>query len=341
MLIIVILSGSCVQDMHADKTLEPAGTIAAVIPTDTPEYATPTADLEDVILIVPPESSDSELAKDLEETLQTLSEQTNLEWKKVTSISDRTINASLRIVVALGPDPGLTRLAEQAPQVQFLGVGIEGLEIRDNVSLITTEGMRPDVQGFLAGYIAAMIAPDWRAGVISHTRNAEGRAASEGFMQGARYFCGQCRPSFPPFTSYPIALNLASPESLWEAGVEDLLQKSIKVVYIYPEIDTQALREYLAAEGIAMIGEIGPLEGEIQDYWVASVRPDPSGALLEIWEPLLSGEGGVIQPMPLIVEDINRAWLSKGKERLAMAAMQEILDGFLDTGVDPLTGELR
>jgi hypothetical protein len=341
MLIITLLLTACTNGAPADQTREPSGIITPVIPTDTLALTkTPTADSEDVILIVPPES-ESEVAIRIEEALKTLAQQANLSWKKVASIQEEGIHASLRVVIALGPDPGLAQLAKQMPQVQFLGVGIEDLEISDNVSRITAEGMRQDIQGFLAGYMAAMIAPDWRAGVISHTGNGEGRAAGEGFMQGARYFCGQCRPSFPPFTKYPIALNLASPESPWEAGVREMLQKSVKVVYIYPEIDTQTLRDSLAIEGVAMIGGNGHPEGIIQEYWVASVRPDPSGVLMEIWESLIRGEGGISKPMPLVLEDVNRAWLSEGKERLVMAVVQEIFDGFLDTGVDPKTGELR
>jgi hypothetical protein len=340
-LIVAFLSGACGLGGPAETTPEAEGTITVVVNTETPEpKKTPTVEPEDVILIAPPESDD-ELAIELEDTLEALSVQANLRWKKVESIDDFTIHDSLRIVVALAPDPGLKRLAEQAPHAQFLGVGIEGLEIHDNVSRITTEGMRPDVQGYLAGYVAAMIAPDWRAGVISHTGNPNGRAAGSGFMQGARYFCGQCRPSFPPYTSYPTALNLESPGTPWESGIGDLLQKAVKVVYIYPEIDNPELREYLALEAVAMIGGDGHIEGEIQDYWVASIRTDPSQALTEIWESLLGGEGGISLPMPLIFEDINRAWLSEGKERLAMATIQDIYDGFLDTGIDPLTGELR
>ena len=340
-LVIALMSGACGPSAPAEKTLESAETIAPEIATDKPEPTkTPTAILEDVLLIAP-QDSDNELAVSLEETIRTLSEQTDLRWKKVDSIQDGVIHASLRVVVALGPDPGLARLAEQAPQIQFVGVGMEGLELRENVSRITTETLREDVQGFLAGYVAAMIAPDWRAGVISHTGDAEGRGASEGFLQGARYFCGQCRPSYPPYTSYPIALNLASPVSPWQAGVDDMMQKAVKVVYLYPEIDTPSLREYFALAGVAMIGGGGALDGDAQDYWVASIKPDPSEALVEIWESLLNGEGGISRPTPLVLEDINRTWLSEGKERLAMAVMQDIFDGFLDTGVDPVSGGLR
>jgi hypothetical protein len=43
----------------------------------------------------------------------------------------------------------------------------------------------------------------------------------------------------------------------------------------------------------------------------------------------------------LTLLDVNPALFSPGKQRLAQETLDDLLAGFIDTGVDPVTGESR
>jgi hypothetical protein len=129
-------------------------------------------------------------------------------FESVSTISTADLPGDgLQLIVALPPDPGLAALIAAAPETQFLAVNIPGLEPAPNLSQIQAQGVRPDQSAFLAGYLAAAITQDWRAGVISLAGDATARL---GFTNGVYYFCGLCRPAYPPFPNpgYPLSVEL-------------------------------------------------------------------------------------------------------------------------------------
>ncbi len=99
--------------------------------------------------------------------------------------------AALKVVIALPPDPGLAALTAAAPGVQFLAVGIPGLAAAPNLSSIGAAGLPVDQQAFLAGYIAGMVAPEWRVGILIPERYRRRRAAvRDAFTNGYHFYCG-------------------------------------------------------------------------------------------------------------------------------------------------------
>ena len=91
------------------------------------------------------------------------------------------IGAALKVVIALPPDPGLAALAAAAPEVQFLAVGIPDLPAASNLSSIGGTGVPVDQQAFLAGYIAGLVAPEWKVGILSQKDTTGGDAAVTAF----------------------------------------------------------------------------------------------------------------------------------------------------------------
>jgi hypothetical protein len=45
--------------------------------------------------------------------------------------------------------------------------------------------------------------------------------------------------------------------------------------------------------------------------------------------------------MPVIIEDINPERLTLGREAWVQEILQDLIDGYIDTGVDPITGIAR
>ncbi len=168
------------------------------------------------ILILPADLPRSQ-ADAYQSFIYDLAQESGFRFQVRNSLSPAEIEPGLKIVVALAPDPGLQALASAAPQTQFLALGIRGLEPAPNLTTIGATGERPDIQAFLAGYIAATISPDWRVGVMVEKDSPGGAAALDGFRNGVLFFCGICNPAHPPYYRYPIAVELPQSASGGEA----------------------------------------------------------------------------------------------------------------------------
>ncbi len=68
---------------------------------------------------------------------------------------------------------------------------------------------------------------------------------------------------------------------------------------------------------------------------MASIEPDLFHSIETIWPELVAGNGGRELPSPLTLTHINPALLSPGKQRLAEEILDNLLNGLVDTGVQP------
>ena len=56
---------------------------------------------------------------------------------------------------------------------------------------------------------------------------------------------------------------------------------------------------------------------------------------------MLSGQGGLALEGELQLADRNEALFSPGRQLFVERMLGDLLDGYIDTGVDPLTGDPR
>jgi hypothetical protein len=316
----------------------PTLTLAAT-ETSPPEATSTSSQPPLVVLLAPPDTPSSKF-EDLADTLTDLAHMDGLQINILSSISQEDFSPNIRLVVATQPDPGIENLAAAAPNIQFLGIGISGLKPSDNLSLIGPDGARPDEVGFLAGYLAAAITPEWRVGVINLSDSADDVASRDGFLKGAIYFCGLCQPTYPPFITYPLYIELPSGSSQveWLSLTSVLQEKSVKTVYISPGAADEALLNSLAEAGINIIGS-GPPPATIHSHWAASIYSDYIPIVKEIWPQLLNGNGNLTRPMSLSIGDVNPELVSPGRLHLVEEMLKDLQDGFIDTGVQPLPAE--
>lgn len=342
MLVILLGCNSASTEISTPGAL-PAETDAPLVTsvaTDMPT-ATPTAPAGLVILLIPAEA-DEQQAATLQTMLAELAAQEGLRFETRQAVQPGELDTSVRLVVVLAPDPGVQNLASASPAIQFLAVGMPGLSAGSNISLIGAQGGRPDRQGFLAGYLAALVTADWRVGVISRSDTPAGLAARKAFLNGAVFFCGLCRPAYPPFNQYPLFAELAvgAGQAEQQAAADALISSAVKTVYIVPGAGDDFLLQYLAQAGINLIAGV-PTPAELQGQWVATLGFDLAAALRQAWPDLLAGKGGLEFEPPLTIENINPAILTTGRQRLVERTRAELEAGYIDTGVDPLTGEMR
>jgi hypothetical protein len=311
-------------------------TSPAALPTATATMApTPTAQPPLVILFAP-QGSDPAQLEGLQAVLTDLTAKDGLRFETRKEIVEGGIDESVQLVVVLPPYPEIAQLAALYPQTNFLAIGFPDLQASQNLVVISSGGGRPDQQGFLAGYIAVVITSDWRVGVISSADSEVGKAASQGFTNGAIFFCGLCRPAYPPFNQYPMVVELPAGASQDQqiAAADTLINSAVQTVYIAPGAGGGALLEYLAQAGVNLIGgDLPPVQ--VQDRWVVTIQTDLVDTVEQNWEALLSGETGFSMDSPLVLMDINEALFSPGRQKLVDKTMADLLAGFIDTGVAP------
>lgn len=319
--------------LEAASPATPSPASEAIVATSTPAPSS-----AQVVLIALPGSDEAKLAA-LQETLSGLAVQDGLTFEMITELSSLQFAPDTRLVVALPPDPGIANLAAANPQVQFLALGVSDVQVADNLSLIGSAGERLDQQGFLAGYLAAVITQDWRVGVIGPSNSPAGKAARNGFTNGVIFFCGLCRPAYPPFIQYPLVVDLpagADPQT----AVDTLVNNAVKTVYVVPTGTDAALLDLLAQAGLQIIASGAP-SPQIANQWVAGISMDEMGALRQIWPRLLAGEGGLDLSAPLALVERNATLFTIGRQRLVDKILTDLLAGYVDSGIDPQTGEMR
>jgi len=280
-----------------------------------------------------------DLVTELQERVGELSQKDNLDLQVVTQLSSSEIGSEVKLVVVVPPDPGVRALASAVPDVQFLAIGFPDLEPGSNLGVLGGQAENFDQQGFLAGYLAATVTPEWRVGVINST-GVSSEVAGEAFLNGAIFFCGLCRPVNPPYIEYPQIYNLPSGAGSAEQAlaVDYMIANGVRTVYITPGVLTEDQVASLAEAGINLIGSEDPPAG-VQENWIATVGVDWLSSLEEIWSRLLAGEGGITGDAQLVINDRNQDLFSIGRQRLVEELLGDLEAGYIDTGVNSFPGD--
>jgi len=96
----------------------------------------------------------------------------------------------------------------------------------------------------------------------------------------------------------------------------------------------------LEGTGVSYVGGESPGEN-LGENLIATVRAAPELAITEIWDHVRMGVSGGTVSMPIIIEDINPERLTPGREAWVQEILQDLIDGYINTGVDPITGIAR
>lgn len=329
----LITSCSTPAPTNLNPTSSPTGSETELSSTVTPiptSLPTETPAPGRVILLAPDGSQPA-----LQNLFDELTQAENLSFTVQPSLDLAEIGPEVRLVIATSPDPGISNLAAAAPGTQFLAVGIPGLEPAANLSLIESTSQHPDRLGFLGGYLAAAITEHWRVGMLGVSDSPGIEAAQQGFKNGVVFFCGLCRPAYPPYVQYPVSVSVPAASSITEqqAAVDNLAAQYVNTVFVMGELINPELVAYLASKEMRVISDAFP-SPENSPNWVATISRDVLPGIQQIWPSLLGGEGGKLIETGLILEDVNPAWLSPGRQQYVEEIITEINEGIIDTGAD-------
>lgn len=294
------------------------------IPTDTPVpppalTATPTVPLAILVL---PADMDAETSNLYQKTVYDLAQAAGMRFQVRNNLTPADLEPGLKIVVALLTDPGLAALAPAAPEVQFLAIGIPGVSAGGNVSVLG-DNSQVEIVGFLAGYTAAMLADDYRTGMLMPKGDNDAIRMYNAFINGRAYFCGLCRPRYILPWSFPQYLEIPAEEdpNNYDAYADILiLQYKVGTILVHPDIQTQELVDYIGTTGVYMVGTVTPEQRPAG--WIMTIQPDTIKAIQTAWPQLLAGQGGITVQSPLGLSDMDPGILSPGKQ----LDVQEVLD---------------
>jgi hypothetical protein len=317
-----------------DSTVTPSAGILPSPEVTLTETPPPTATTPSpLVILIAPVDADESLAGQVEQVAADLADQSNFQFQVVSELSPQDLEKEqAQVVLALPPDPDIEALSVAAPSARFLSIGISGLEPKENLSVIDVGENSAAQQAFMAGFIAAAVSDDWRVAVVTTENHPAAAMVQESFSTGVRFFCGLCRPTYPPYYPYPLTAELpagAGP-SEQQVIVDYLVDHAVQTVYIPPQTAQEDLLVSLDAAGINMIGERRS-NPSLKDHWVASLQPDLESALRSAWSDLQAGENGTIA-VPLVIRDQNPDLFSPGKQRFSEETLQDLLAGYIGTG---------
>ncbi|MEK6752473.1 MAG: hypothetical protein AABZ00_09425 [Chloroflexota bacterium] len=321
-IILVALTLAILSACGGTPTEIPAPT---VVPTHTPLPAAtmiPTPSTPLAILVLPADM-DKDSSDLYQKTVYDLAQQSGFRFQVRNSLTSTDLtDPTLKVVIALPPDPGVTAYVSAAPGVQFLAVNIPNLTAGGNLSVLAPD-TQVDLPAFLAGYTAAMLTEEYHIGMLYPQGNGDAQRAAAAFNNGMRYYCGLCNRIFFTTTDYPTFLDIPADEDPSKyGGYANLLinDRDVDAMYIYPSLASDDLLSYIGTQGVLLFGTSTPEPRP--GGWVMTISPDTIKAIQTAWPSLSAGQGGINVQSPLGLADVDPGLLPAGK----LALVQETLD---------------
>ncbi|MBI3244603.1 MAG: BMP family ABC transporter substrate-binding protein [Chloroflexi bacterium] len=248
------------------------------------------------------------------------------------------------IIVVAGADLAeVTRNAAQAhPEATFVGVDQPGDETLANYYTLGGPGSRLDQEGFVAGALAGYVTQERIVGLVVVANTLEGKLYTNGFTHGLRYACGDCK-------LWTIELENTTDLETGAGTAARLKEVKADVIFAAAGEAGNAGLEAAAAQGTWVIG-LGQDEAATltvgADKVLNSVLRRPDLLLPSVIMNLLAGT----PPAKSIPFDLANGLslasnfgpnVSPAVAGLMDELLPQLASGFLDTGVDPATGEVR
>ena len=333
--ICIILVAGVVAGCNATSVLDSTPTenvTSSTLETAPSQVAhTPTSSPATIAIYVNPDAESEKLAGLTLPILDELANSEGMQIEELEELALSTLNSYPQIVVMFGAPSSASDLVQNNPEIQFLIIGETDIEPGENVTTIGSEGLPRHEQSFIAGYIAALITSEWRVGMMM--TETEPTELADTFQRGAKFYCGLCRQTYPPFYDYPVI------EIVEDGGVAQSYQSlsgfSVDTVYASEGVITQmgGIDEG-GAFSIKVIGGAPPLEVSGSN-WVVTIQFDLEAPIKLVWSDLLDGNGGKDLPINIALTDVNDELLSLGKFNHVNQVISDVVGGYIGVGEIP------
>ncbi|HEY58761.1 MAG TPA: hypothetical protein G4O04_09560 [Anaerolineae bacterium] len=259
-----------------------ASATATVVPTPIPlPTRTPTATPAPVGVVLAPEGAAPLWRQAAMGAIRALAATQG--WKVAEVGVLEQVPTGARLVLALPPTNGLA-VAQAWPGMPVVVLEPLPENAPPNLFSLDMSPYTPERLAFAAGYLAALHAPDYRVGAL-FLQGDDLEKRVEAFIRGVTYYCGLCRPAFPPHKSYPVWARLP-PEAepgLWQSAGQALAQEhGVNLVYVESWPAAQALLGAEAPQSWHILG-VGPNPSSPGEGHLAA-GVDWVGSLQALWE---------------------------------------------------------
>jgi hypothetical protein len=253
----------------------------------------------------------------------------------VQGLTSGEITPEVKVVVTLIPLENLPELIGAAPHVQFVTFSTVDLGAAPNLSVIRQQ---PERQAFIAGYLSVIITNDWRVTGFLPVEEPLGTIVNDAFVNGAAHYCGICNSRSAPIVKFPLTqrISINSDPSGWQPVVEGLRPYDVKVIYVAPEVAHDDFLRLIAGQSFILTGGKKPPE-DVLSRWAGTIREDILSPLKAIWPGVSAGQGGKTVNSVLELSDINRQFLSEGRQRM----IEETIKGLEVGAIYPLSLPLQ
>lgn len=290
--------------------------------TTIPTLSTPLA------LLILPADLEKETSDLYQKTVYDLALASGFRFQVRNGITPQDLaDPTLKVVIALPPDPGIANYAPTAPNVQFLAVNIPNLTAGGNVSVLAPN-TQVEVPAFLAGYTLALLIDEFRVGMLYPEGDQNALAAVNAFANGVRYYCGLCSGVYFETTTYPTTLAIPAGEDPGKfGGYANVLinDRDVDGLYVYPSLASDDFLSYIGTQGVLLVGTLRP--DPLPGGWVMTVSPDTIKAIQSAWPQLIAGQGGLNVQSPLGLADVDSGILTAGRIRLVQETLDALLAG--------------
>jgi hypothetical protein len=296
--------------------------------TELPPTATPIPPATKVWLVNP-----AYLSADQVLQIQNMVEQSGLVLEQFPSLTAQDFQnraTEVKLMIVFPPDPGLAEWISTYPQITFIPVGIANLTASPNVYPILPDGLHPEWDAYMAGYLAASITDDSRIGIVTQASSADGTKRSEGFINGGVMFCGLCNPVYPPYEDYPLTVEIiaGSQQTEWQPVIDSFLARQVKTAYVDPGVATPELLLYLAQYGVKLISSTTPPLG-LEPAWVAVIQTNYFKAIQTAWADALAQNPAGSYPVDITVQPMDTTLVTDGKLQWLNRVISDLTSGYL------------
>jgi hypothetical protein len=328
-LLIGLFASSCSQGDNLPAVTEsiPSPTVNLV-----EEEPTETISIPFMLLLAGPDSDPASLAETQALAAQ-IAQEHGLVFEHRQTLSTETAPKNLPLVVVLPPMSGLEELAQALPGTRFVALNMPNVVSSGNLVSVG-EQINTDFQAFMAGYIAAVEAEDWRVGLV-YVGDENGRQYRNAFLTGAIYFCGFCNPYYPPYYEYPLYSEVSVGAGLesFQLAVDSLISQGVNTIHLAPGAQTEELFRYAANQNLRFVGTDVPPTG-LEPYWIASVVSAREFDLGEVISQTLSGSVAIELDRSL---EISFSGLSAAR----LSHFSQVIDQLESGAIDPQGSEIE
>jgi len=227
----------------------------------------------------------------------------------------------------------LSSILDANPSVQFILLGPTSISGKPNLSTLASN---PADVYFMAGYLTTLIAYDWRSAALLVGEASSGNGAADAFLNGGRYVCGKCNPSYPPLVDLPQVASLPASSSSadWLAQANALLANGVNAIYLDPAAASPEVVASMVNTQTVIIGTGAPVAGS-DGWWGASITSDASAVLGDVLARALNGEGGRQVTVPITLTNIDANRVSPARQDLFNQTAQLLAEGKLGASSIP------